>query len=357
MKKKRVVIFFTNLSDYILNVFNYWTETSNVELYIFRTAVNQKEAPFNFNLTNKKIFLFNREDFITTKLVKKVEEISPSMIICAGWGDKAYLKIASKFSRKVPTVLVFDNQWHATLKQYIATFISRFTIVNIFDYVWVPGESQVLYAEKLGFNKSNTFKGFYVANKANFDVNIINPDKKFSRRFIFLGRYIDKKGIKDLWQAFSEIQDENPNDWELWCIGTGFLEKEKMEHPQIKHIGFVQPKDLRNYIDEGGVFVLPSYFEAWGVVVHEFAYAGFPLLVSDAVGAGTQFVENGLNGYLFKNKSKEKLKEKMKNIISSSEDELKIMGDKSHNMALLVTEESWVSTANKMLKVDNIDDN
>ncbi len=357
MEKKRVVIFFTNLSDYILNVFDYWTETSNVELYIFRTAVNQKEAPFNFNLTNKKIFFFNREDFITTKLVKKVEEINPSMIICAGWGDKAYLKTASKFSGKIPIALVFDNQWYGTLKQYIATLLSRFTIVNIFDYVWVSGEPQVIYAQKLGFDSSKIFKGFYVANKANFDVNIINPKKKISKRFIFLGRYVDHKGIKNLWQAFSEIQNEEPNDWELWCMGTGSLEEEKMEHSQIKHIGFVQPKDLRNYIDEGGVFVLPSYFEAWGVVVHEFAYAGFPLIISDAVGAGTQFVENGSNGYLFKSKSKVELKEKMKDIISLSEDELSRMGDKSYDMASLITEESWVDTANKILNVNSINDN
>jgi glycosyltransferase involved in cell wall biosynthesis len=357
MEKKRVVIFFAELSDYILNVFNSWTERSDVELYIFRTAVNQNDAPFEFSLDSNSIYFFNREDFNSGNLPLKVEDIDPQMIICAGWGDRAYLKTVSMFSKKIPTVLVFDNQWHGTLKQYVATMLSRFTIVNLFDYVWVPGDSQVTYAQKLGFSNSRIFKGFYVANRANFDVNTINPNKTFSRRFIFLGRYIERKGIKDLWQAFVEIQNENPNDWELWCIGTGSLENEKMKHPQIKHIGFVQPKDLRNYINEGGVFVLPSYFEAWGVVVHEFAYSGFPMLVSDAVGAATQFVEDGVNGYLFKSKSKDELKEKMKNIISLSEDKLREMGDNSYNMASLVTEESWVNTANKMLKVDSIDGN
>ncbi len=351
MEKKRVVIFFAELSDYMINVFNSWTEKSDVELYIFRTAINQKDAPFEFSLDSKSIYFFNREDFTSDDLSLKVEDIDPQMIICAGWGDRGYLKTVATFSKKITTVLIFDNQWYGTLKQYIATLLSRFTIVNIFDYVWVPGSPQVTYAQKLGFDKSKVFKGFYVANRANFDVNIINIGKKFSKRFIFLGRYIDQKGIKDLWKAFIEIQNQDPNDWELWCIGTGALEKEKMEHPQIKHIGFVQPKDLRNYINEGGVFVLPSYFEAWGVVVHEFAYAGFPLLISDAVGAATQFVKEGSNGYLFESKSKEELKEKMKNLISLSEDQLIKMGNNSYSMASSITEESWVNTANKMLKV------
>ncbi len=350
MKKRRVVIFFAELSDYVLNVFEYWTDKSDVELYIFRTAINQKEAPFEFSLNNSNIHCFNREEFTHNSLLTKVDSIDPQMVICAGWGDKAYLGVTSKFSGKVSTVLLFDNQWLGTIKQYSATLISRFTIKKIFDYVWVPGEPQREYAKRLGFEDSKIFDGFYVANRSNFDVNIINPKKKFSKRFIFLGRYIEKKGIVDLWQAFIEIQEETPNDWELWCIGTGELEDKKVEHSQIKHIGFVQPKDLKNYISEGGVFVLPSYFEAWGVVVHEFACAGFPLVVSDAVGAGTKFIKDGVNGYHFKNKSKTELKNSMMKIINLSEVKLIEMGNRSYDMALNVTKESWVEKTNKMLK-------
>ncbi len=350
MNKRRVVIFFSELSDYILNVLEYWTDMSDVEVYIFRTAINQKEAPFDFSLNSHNMYYFNREEFTASTLLVKVEDIDPNMIICSGWGNRDYIRVTSKFSDKIPTVLLFDNKWLGTIKQYVATLISRFTIVNMFDYVWVPGDPQREYALKLGFDNSKILDGFYVANRSNFDVNTINPKRKFSKRFIFLGRYIELKGIIEFWQAFVEIQEENSNDWELWCIGTGSLAEEQVEHSHIKHIGFVQPKDLKKYISEGGVFVLPSYREAWGVVVHEFAYAGFPLIVSNAVGSGTKFVEDGVNGYIFKNKSKMELKDRMKRIISLSEEELKNMGNRSYDLALEVTKESWVETANKMLK-------
>jgi len=353
MAKKRVIVFFTELSDYILNVFEHWVEVSDVELYIFRTPVNQNEAPFEFSLNNEAIYFFNREAFDTDLLERKVKEIAPHMILCAGWSDKGYLKSVAQFSGKIPTVLMFDNQWFGTPKQYLASLLSRFTLSKIFDYVWVPGEPQVAYARRLGFKRENIVTGFYVANRSNFDRDIVNPEGKFSKRFIFLGRYVAHKGIMDLWQAFIELQDEEPNDWELWCIGTGSLMDERVEHSQIKHIGFVQPKDLKAYIAEGGVFVLPSHFEAWGVAVHEFAYAGFPLLVSDAVGAGTQFVKEGSNGYLFQHKNKTALKEKMKMFMALSEKELKTMGNESYALASLVTKESWVESITAILEADS----
>ena len=47
----------------------------------------------------------------------------------------------------------------------------------------------------------------------------------------------------------------------------------------------MQPEDLLAFMSTGKAFVLPSTFEPWGVAVHEFAAAGYPLILSDAVGA------------------------------------------------------------------------
>ena len=44
------------------------------------------------------------------------------------------------------------------------------------------------------------------------------------------------------------------------------------------------------------VFVLPSRHDGWGVVVNQALAAGLPIITTDAVGAGLDFVENGVNG-------------------------------------------------------------
>ncbi len=350
MNKQRVVILFPELSDYMINVFQHWVNTSEVELYIYKKAVDAKEAPFQFDVDNKSIYMYDREKYSHAEMLENIKNIDPQMILCSGWSDADYLKIVTHFSGKIPTVMSMDNQWHGSMKQKIATLLSPFTLKKKFSHIWVPGEPQVFYAKKLGFKDEQIFKGYYVANSKNFSVDIINPERHFTKRFVYLGRYIDIKGIEDLWQAFIELQDENPNEWELLCIGAGPLYDKKVEHPKIKHVGFVQPKELKNYMADGGVFVLPSHFEPWGVVVHEFALAGFPMIVSNAVGAATQFVQDGENGFIFKAEDISALKEKMKNIMACSEDELSKMAGVSYTKAQLVNENNWAKTANKMLK-------
>jgi glycosyltransferase involved in cell wall biosynthesis len=48
------------------------------------------------------------------------------------------------------------------------------------------------------------------------------------------------------------------------------------------------------------VFVLPSTFEPWGLVVNEVMNAGRPILVSDRVGCGPDLVQPGRNGFIFR---------------------------------------------------------
>ena len=104
---------------------------------------------------------------------------------------------------------------------------------------------------------------------------------------------------------------------------------------------------------EGGVFVLPSHYEPWGVVVHEFALAGFPLIVSDCVGARSAFVDKR-NGIVFKTGNTNELKKAMKYFIHKNEQELQLMGEVSYKKALLTNENKWVKTANTMLNKRDI---
>ena len=47
-----------------------------------------------------------------------------------------------------------------------------------------------------------------------------------------------------MWNAFVKWQQNNPSDWELWCVGTGDEWENKVEHDKIKHFGFIQPSKM-----------------------------------------------------------------------------------------------------------------
>ncbi|MBA3705826.1 MAG: glycosyltransferase [Bacteroidetes bacterium] len=341
MEKVKIIFLYTELATYFLACIEKLLEYPNSEIHIVHWPVN-KEAPFNFSFSDN-VKIYNRNDYSAKQLEKLVSAIDPSVIYSSGWIDKGYLQICKQYKNKIPVIVGFDTQWKGSIKQHLLTLISPFKILNRFTHCWVPGELQHQYALHLGFKKSTILTGFYTCD-FNFFYNqyLFNKEtkqKKFPKRFIYVGRYLEFKGIKDLWQAFIELQNEKPNEWELWCLGAGDIAP--ILHPKIKHFGFVQPNDLQKYIKETGVFVLPSRFEPWGVVIHEFAAAGFPIVCSDEVGARVTFVEQNVNGYVYKAGNIIELKKQFKKIMDLSSNELFEMGEKSVDKAQQLTPSIW----------------
>ena len=109
-------------------------------------------------------------------------------------------------------------------------------------------------------------------------------------------------------------------------------------------MGFVQPDELSDYINQTSVFVLPSRFEPWGVVLHEYATAGFPILTTPQVGAASLFVQDEINGWLFEANNSELLQEKMKLVINTEDEKLLEMGEKSRKLAEALSPEVWAKT-------------
>lgn len=344
----KFLFLYTEIAEYFLACCKELCEHG--EVHIVRWPVN-KEAPFQFKI-NEKIKIYDKSDYDLPQLKQLVNQINPDVIICSGWIDKDYLKITKNYFKKIPTVMTCDTHWNGSLKQRLAMLVSRFTLLKIFSHAWVPGQIQKQYVLNLGFDKKNILMGFYSCDLDHFE-SIYQSQKEqklthFPKRFLYVGRYYEFKGIKELWQAFIELQGEQPNEWELWCLGVGDIEP--IQHPKIKHFGFVQPKDLANYTSQTGVFVLPSRFEPWGVVVHEFAASGFPILLSDKVGAKEQFLHEGKNGFTFRADDVNDLKKALQKIINTKESDLLAMGAYSHHLSKTISPKTWVKSLLKMAK-------
>ncbi len=80
------------------------------------------------------------------------------------------------------------------------------------------------------------------------------------------------------------------------------------------------------------------------MVVQEMAAAGFPLLLSNKVGAASAYLEEGKNGYSFKAGNADDLHEKLDKIFQMSDQELIEMGKNSHRLAIGQNPEVWSQT-------------
>ena len=342
---QKILFLYTEIAEYFLAGVEALSKKDN-EIHIVKWKTN-KEAPFKFRKMEGVMF-YERDDYTNTQLLNLAKKIAPSIIIASGWTDKAYLKVAKHFKNKIQTVLTLDNHWNATLKQKIACILSPFVLKSKFSHVWVPGKPQKEYALKLGFKENDISTGFYSADTYLFSKykkeNELQKKENYPKKILYVGRYIKEKDIFLLWETFIELQKEFPNNWELLCVGTGDLYEKRIKHPKIKHLGFVQPNEMGKLIAETGVFVLPSKFEPWGVVVHEYAAAGFPLICSDRIGAASTFLENNKNGFLFQSGNKEDLKQVLKKVMSLPNNKLIEMSEISYKKSLKLSPEKWANT-------------
>ena len=142
----------------------------------------------------------------------------------------------------------------------------------------------------------------------------------FSKMILYVGRIESNKGIDILLKAFADFDDE----YCLYCVGGEPYEELNniIAEKNIKNCFFVKHSDLetlKKYYKCSDVFVLPTRYDTWGLVVNEAMSYGLPVITTDNCVAGLQLIENGKNGYVVKTESVEELKDAINNAFLNSE--------------------------------------
>lgn len=339
--KKPIVFLYSELAEYLLACIAVLA-AKHPNIHIIKWPT-KSEAPFKFRKL-EGVITYNREDYTPSRLIGLLEKIEPALIISSGWMDKGYIDCCKHFYGRCNTVLTLDNHWQGDLKQIIKTKIAKYYFKKIFSAGWIPGKPQIEFIQKLGFK--NYKSGLYCA-----DLNLFEPSpaKKVNRKLLFVGRYIELKGVYELWDAFVKLKSNHHSKWELHCAGNGDLWENRTLHESIIHHGFLQPAELAKLAHECDALVLPSYKEPWGVVVHEMAAAGLVLLCSDKIGAATSFLEEGKNGFTFEHNNSASLFQVFTKFTELEDSEILKMGNHSLKMAQKITPEKWAQTALELI--------
>jgi len=293
-----------------------------------------KRTPF-IPVNESGITFHKRSTFDEVKIKTFIRDRNPSIIYIAGRMDKLYLGAALHFKHSSIIVSGCDNQWTGSLKQRIAALFSRHLYRRYFQYVWVPGKRQHLYAKKMGYADKNIIPNLLTADTAVFGT-VYHENKQLKREhyphtIVYAGRFAKSKGVDILIAAFKEAKKETQNNWQLILVGAGDVPV--ANEPFIKISGFMQANELASESRYWGVFCLPSRYEPWGVVIHEFAMVGLPIICTDSAGAADELVMNNENGSIFKSGDKNSLKEAILTMMSKGDDELLLMGEKSYELS------------------------
>ena len=123
-----------------------------------------------------------------------------------------------------------------------------------------------------------------------------------AKRIISIGRYDYDKGNDLLLQAWSIIEKQMP-EWSLDIYGNGDKEPYQKQMAELEinsqrcHL-FGPVTDVKKEYLSSSIFVLPSRFEGFGLVIIEAMACGVPVIAFDCENGPRSIITNGENGFL-----------------------------------------------------------
>jgi len=280
-----------------------------------------------------------RSKMTNKMLLDLLVESNPDILYISGWQDKGYVDTLKKYRKtknKSITVCGIDDQWHGTLRQRFGKIYFSLFYRKLYDFMWVAGKPQYHYAQRFGYGPERIVSNIYSADTVAFN-NTVDT----SKRFIFVGRFVPVKGLDILFSAYESLHEEVKREWPLVLIGDGGLREQINQHKSkyIEIKPYMQIEELRAELQKGGVACIPSRKDQWGLPIHEMAMLGYPLVLSSACGASSEFLISAYNGYLFRSGNKDSLHQALSKITQLTTGELELFSKRSRFLANRITSE------------------
>ncbi len=306
-------------------------ELGNVEVWFCaetednRQWTLQEEIDFEYTVLSGNEIKLRGKDlftyFINWNIWKKLTAANPDRLIINGWDQFAYqLSFFWGWLYKKKLTLwsgstKYEKSWRRTLtKPLVRWFV--WTSDNYIAYGTRAKEYLVSLGaqrDKIEIFLNDVNKEYFTtqAKKLRFQKEVLVLKEKYglTQQFnlLFVGQFIERKGILDLLQTYCNLKESGTIDkWGLVLVGSGLLE-EKMgaiikarKIKDVVFLGHVDQYDLPEVYAICDILVLPSREEVWGLVVNEALYSGLTVVVSNACGCVPDIVQEHKKGYTFK---------------------------------------------------------
>lgn len=249
----------------------------------FHLAWGLSRFHFNWHLpstTQADVVVLNGYMNLTTQILLRLQG---KKVPCVFWGEK---------------MLGGSEGLKGKLQKYLAQALNNCSAIAAIGKI-----AQQDYQKR--FPNKPIFNIPYYCDLTNFTKDIAKRPRN-PVTILFCGQMIARKGVDILLEAFNNLIQFG-YDTQLLLVGREaelpqLLERLPQETCQkITYAGFQSPENLPKFFHQADLFVLPSRYDGWGVVVNQAIGAGLPVICSDGVGAGHDLITPGENGEIFPN--------------------------------------------------------
>ena len=233
---------------------------------------------------------------------KEIRRRKPDVVYCHSTWAGLFARFPMLLLGKPCRVLYNAHGWAflrdtTRLKKAIYTFIERALSIRTDAIINVSGY-EYKAAEKAGISKRKLCLVYSGISPTKGETSPVHLPKGVIN-LLFVGRFDAPKGLDNLLENFSKCKRK---DIHLFVIGdnvVGDSEKIPMVNTEkVTFCGWIPHNQLDGYYKSCDAVIMPSRWEAFGLVAVEAMKYGKAVIASDR-GALPELVENGENGYVF----------------------------------------------------------
>lgn len=151
----------------------------------------------------------------------------------------------------------------------------------------------------------------------------LSPDRPV---ILFASKLQRRKHADHLLEAYHRLCLSGPSAGPYLVIVGDGEERARLETraselklEDVRFAGFRNQSELPGFFAMAQVFVLPSRHEPWGLIVNEAMASGCAVVVSDDVGAHTDLITNGLDGFVYPTGDVDALAAALRQVLASPE--------------------------------------
>ena len=172
----------------------------------------------------------------------------------------------------------------------------NFYVLVADQIVFVTRAQQHSFLAYCPWKKTVQQKGVVIHNAIE-SARIIDHRTHASSRLsvLFVGRLERAKGIYDLMRIAKQVERE---PIQFFVAGRGKLVLDSPALANVTFLGNVPNEDLYAVYDRSDILIIPSYAEAFGIVILEAMARGLAILASD-LPCIREFLQEGRNAYFF----------------------------------------------------------
>ena len=291
------------------------------------------------------------EDIVATyQLSKKIKEINPNLVFSYFSKPVIFGTLAAKLA-KVPRVIgmleglgyTFTEQPEGLSKKTqlikkIQVFLYKIALPQLDQLIFLNPDDPKDLLEQYAINVKNVeVLGGIGLNLQDYPYQPLS-NIHLPLKFLFIGRLLKEKGIHEFVQAAKLVKKIYP-DTEFTVLGAidhhnlGALQQTELNalisSNIIQYPGHVS--NIKDWIADSHVFVLPSYREGVPRSTQEAMAVGRAIITTDVPGC-RETVVDGVNGFLVPKWNPQALAEKMIYFIENPE-QIQAMGEESYKIA------------------------